>query len=648
MTNALFSGLSGLRANQQYLNVIGNNLANSNTPGYKGSRVTFGDVFSQTLSRGSAPTAALGGVNASQLGRGVAVASVDQNFAQGSLLNTGRTLDLALQGDGFFVLSDGVNKRYSRVGAFDLDAQQNLVDVRTGLRVQASGGGDIRIPLKGVVPPQTTSVVSFRGSLPAVVTGPTIERWASSSPFKEAYAAQASGAATGPFDFSGPGANQLIVTVSGVPKAITLQPGTNLPLGANLAALTASEVAAAINDPISGLSGATASVSGGGLVQITTNGTGNTATIAVGGGAGAVLGFPAGTTVGVETPADLNTQLNDLKNNTVDYVTGDQIRVTATKADGTNVSANFTYGVDGTTLGDLVTFTNALYGGDAAVTLDAQGAAYLTATASGESSITLSFADDTVAGGGSTTFTTTEFEIDVEGKKPDTAQSSITVFDSLGVSHTLSTTFERLITGDWKVTASVDAADGTIAPSTLPTLTFDSSGNLPPSTGGSLDLIWNGGAAAQTISLRFVDSTTGEAMTQLAGGTGISAVQDGYAPGTLSSISVEQDGSIRGRYSNGQVSQLAQLAIAVVSNPAGLERAGSGLFAVGGNSGQPVDTTAGSGGAGTIVSGALEGSNVDVAEEFVRLIEAQRGFQANARVISTSNEVLAELTRIGQ
>src|SRR5262249_45835168 len=124
MTNALLAGLTGLRANQDYLDVIGNNLANSNTPGDKSSRVTFSDILSQTLRPASAPTSRLGGTNPLQLGRGAEISSIDQNFSQGSLLTTGRTLDLGIQGNGFFVLSDGNEQFFSRVGSFGLDSQE--------------------------------------------------------------------------------------------------------------------------------------------------------------------------------------------------------------------------------------------------------------------------------------------------------------------------------------------------------------------------------------------------------------------------------------------------------------------------------------------------------------------------------------------
>src|SRR5262245_12880369 len=118
MSGALTSALSGLRVHQFYLDVVGNNLANSSTIGYERSRVTFADLMSQTLSNGSAPTSTVGGVNPKQVGLGVAVHSVDIRNDQGVLNATGRPFDLAIQGDGFFVLNAGSRNLYSRAGGF--------------------------------------------------------------------------------------------------------------------------------------------------------------------------------------------------------------------------------------------------------------------------------------------------------------------------------------------------------------------------------------------------------------------------------------------------------------------------------------------------------------------------------------------------
>jgi flagellar hook protein FlgE len=649
MSLALFSGLSGLRANQNYLDVIGNNLANSNTPGYKSSRVTFGDVLSQSLRRGAAPTATTGGLNQTQLGRGVAVAGVDQSVSQGRLVATGRTLDLAIQGEGFFVASDGNRPLFTRVGTFGIDGQQKLVDLRTGYRLRSSSGADIQLPLSGVLPPLASETVAVRGNLPGLVKGPTIERWVSASPYLEAYPAVLSGSASEPFDLSGGAtAATMNVVVNGATKVVTFEAGVNLPSGATMSALTASEIAAALNHSSTGLTGVVASVNGSNQVVLTTTSTGSEQQITVSGPAATALGIATSAT-GTQAPATATTPLNDLKFNKTDYVAGDTIRIRGSKPDGTTVDSIFTYGTDGTTLGDLMTFANSLYAPTATMTLDAAGTAYLTAANPGKSSLGLTFSDDTIPGGGESSFSATTFESDVKGEDPDTETTTLTVFDSLGVEHTLAVKFERQITGDWAMSVSFPGNDGVITGSSLPSLLFDTSGQLPGAVVRSVDILWNGGASAsQSITFVFEDNVSGEKLTQLGNGPQLSATQDGYAAGTLASFAVEPDGTVRGDYTNGLSQAIAKLQLALFTNPAGLERSGDGYYAATSNSGQPQFASAAVGNAGSIVSGSLEGSNVDVAEEFVRLIEAQRGFQSNARIISTSNEVLAELTRLGQ
>ena len=147
--NALFTGTSGLQANSAWLDAIGNNLANQNTTGYKGQVVQFSDLLYQTISAGSGPTATTGGINPIQVGVGVQIGGVGSNFTQGNLTRTGRDLDFGIQGNGFFVLKNGVTTVYSRSGAFDVDSAGYLVDPTSGYRVQRFGSvgeGSLGVP----------------------------------------------------------------------------------------------------------------------------------------------------------------------------------------------------------------------------------------------------------------------------------------------------------------------------------------------------------------------------------------------------------------------------------------------------------------------------------------------------------------------
>jgi len=135
MMRSLYSAISGLKNHQVKMDVIGNNIANVNTTGYKRSRVTFATTLSQTLKGASTPSEALGGTNAVQVGMGAILSSIDQIMTQGSSQSTGKTTDIMIQGSGFFVL-DNNGTVYSRAGAFSLDSDGSLIDPSTGAKVQ--------------------------------------------------------------------------------------------------------------------------------------------------------------------------------------------------------------------------------------------------------------------------------------------------------------------------------------------------------------------------------------------------------------------------------------------------------------------------------------------------------------------------------
>ena len=179
--NALFGGASGLAANSVVLDVVGQNLANLSTTGFKAQRAQFQDLVYQTLNPGSSPSGTTGGVNPAQAGSGVNVGAIGSLFTQGSIAPTGRVLDAAIQGSGFFVLSNGQRTTFSRAGSFSIDSAGYLVDPNTGFRVQRTGttgepsatsGGfqvtgnqDIRVPLGTGIPGTATANVSFQGNL---------------------------------------------------------------------------------------------------------------------------------------------------------------------------------------------------------------------------------------------------------------------------------------------------------------------------------------------------------------------------------------------------------------------------------------------------------------------------------------------------
>ncbi len=181
MLRSMFAGVSGLRAHQAFMDVIGNNIANVNTTGYKTSNILFEDLLSQTLRGSGAPsTGTAGGTNPAQVGLGVRLAGITLNMAQGASQLTGRSTDFALQGDGFFIIDQGGTRSYTRNGSFSLDAVGQLVTNEGGF-VQGwqastagvidtnSAVGDLRIPVGQVIVPITTTTIDVGGNLPADV-----------------------------------------------------------------------------------------------------------------------------------------------------------------------------------------------------------------------------------------------------------------------------------------------------------------------------------------------------------------------------------------------------------------------------------------------------------------------------------------------
>jgi flagellar hook protein FlgE len=145
MLRSMYSGISGMKNFQVKLDVIGNNIANVNTYGFKKGRTTFKDLVSQQIAGAAAPGAGRGGVNPKQVGLGSQLSTIDTVHTQGSLQTTGRPLDLGISGDGFFEVSDGTNTMYTRAGNFYLDQAGNLV-TGDGLFVKSTSGANINIP----------------------------------------------------------------------------------------------------------------------------------------------------------------------------------------------------------------------------------------------------------------------------------------------------------------------------------------------------------------------------------------------------------------------------------------------------------------------------------------------------------------------
>lgn len=237
--------------------------------------------------------------------------------------------------------------------------------------------------------------------------------------------------------------------------------------------------------------------------------------------------------------------------------------------------------------------------------------------------------------------------------------SPVTIYDSLGAAHDAMVYYEMTGPGTWDYHVVLDGGEVTGGTAGVPeevgsgTLTFNTDGTLDTETAGAATVNFVGATPGQVITFDFGTSITTDGGTGLDGATQFArdesntlVSQDGYAAGEVAGMAVEEDGTITGVFTNGQRRTLGQVALATFTSEHGLARAGHNLWTETDSSGEALIGGAGSGRRGTIVSGALEGSNVDLGSEFVDLIQYQRGFQASSRIITTADEMYQEVVAL--
>ncbi len=237
-----------------------------------------------------------------------------------------------------------------------------------------------------------------------------------------------------------------------------------------------------------------------------------------------------------------------------------------------------------------------------------------------------------------------------------TFTSPVTVFNSVGSQVIMSLAFTKAATGNsWTFAAT--PSQGTVTSGGTGTVTFDTTGQLSSINGGAISDLSividysaaNPPAATQTLNWDLVDvgGATNRKLTGFAAqSNNNSLIQDGFPTGTLLGLSTDSDGIISGLFNNGQSDNLFQVALADFLAPVGLSRVGQNLFAESGQSGQPIIGAANTGGFGGILGSSLELSNVDLASEFVTMIQTQQAFQAAARVITTTDDLLTETVNL--
>ncbi len=542
LINSLFSGVSGLRNHQVMMDVVGNNIANVNSIGYKTSRVTFADAFSDILRYGSNPSNSAGGTNTFQLGLGMKVNSIDRDWTQGTFERTGITTDLALKGDALFVLKSNGEKFYSRAGNFVFDADGNLVNPQNGSIVQGKVA-----TADGVIPPGNNLEdikIDTQMKLPAVATSK-------------------------------------ITWGGNLKSSATLTRSENYVENGNI------DASMAVGDSVN----------------------------------------------------ESNTVYDDWGNEYSFKVT-----YTKTAADTYDMSYELK-DENGNTIVGPSTHTVAFDSTTGKMsTIDGNPAAPLTVT---DTDHGINFSFDPTKVTQETSASNLDATVD-DNRDSTLVSSTITVYDSLGNSHEITIKFTKVDNNKWYWKAEVPTEDGTLS---------NNSGTIEYNTDGTIKFITpsqpsiyftpSGGASGQYIDLDFGTKDKFDGITQTSDDSVISALsQNGSPVASLSNINIDQFGYIIGVFSNGQTQKLAQLLLAKFPNRNGLVSVGDNMFTVAGNTGEPVIGTAGANLGTTIESGALEQSNVDLSAEFTKMIVAQRGFQANARVITVTDSLLQEVTNL--
>jgi len=228
--------------------------------------------------------------------------------------------------------------------------------------------------------------------------------------------------------------------------------------------------------------------------------------------------------------------------------------------------------------------------------------------------------------------------------------TALTVYDTLGQSHHIEVYFTKTAAQTWSWNATIDGSDvsggtpGTPVLYGTGTLAFDTSGALTtamPANFYTGAVTYANGIAASASTVDFSGTSQYGAASSVQ-----SIIQDGYSAGMISGITINEAGTIVGSYTNGAIKNIAQLVLAQFPNLNGLDRKGSMLYEASATSGEPLYNRPGVGGMGNISAGMLEESNIDLAAEFIKMIITQRGYQANSKVISTTDEMFAQLLSI--
>lgn len=700
MLKSLFSGVSGLQSHQIAMDVESNNIANVNTTGYKYSRANFSDLLAQTKAIATAPQGDLGGKNAVQVGLGSTVSSTTRIFSQGSVQNTDKNTDVAIQGDGFFIISpdNGNTYKYTRAGDFKFDAGGNFVDnngyiAQGWLRDSTTGLVDSTAPITSLnISPGLTTPASASEE---VVLKANLNSGSIIESMSPAYQISSSASSVEPaaVDSNGNPINSgdIGVLFNETGEAFSMQEGQGVWasfLSSTGVAGTVGGVAALTAhfnvDPELNIAGNQVSITA--AAGATAAETANNYVAAIN-AKSAVTGVTASVDAGLQITLT-NTNGDDSASHNIDFVVdaggaglGNVANTTAHRYQYNPSSASSIAGGDKTftTMADLREQLQAEArnqgGATNGITVEVndQGKFEIKNPNSGvdDYAVNLKMTAYTNLVSGATTTENIRFTTNMQALNSvlptsstgtaysqsfnaATHSSSIDIFDSLGSKHTLRMEFRKTAldtstgsTWDIKVSVPEPATIDTVVPLNEKTgsIRFNNDGSLatynPPNISFSGN---NGSAPDQQVNLSFGTANSFDGMTSFDNESSTSGIsQDGYTGGDLVGIRIDQSGTLVGSFSNGRSFGLGQIAMAKFTNNEGLSTEGGNVYSQSANSGDPIIGTAATAGRGFIQSSALEASNVDLSNALTQLIIIQRGFQANGKTITTSDQLLQTL-----
>ena len=665
MMRSLYSGVSGIKSHQTRMDVIGNNVSNINTIGFKSSRVTFSDMLSQTTYGASQPTNTMGGTNPRQIGLGEAVSSIDMLMTDGSAQATGKNTDVALSGQGFMVLKQGDNVFYTRDGAFEFDAEGNYVLPGSGYHVQGWNAIDGTLSTTGVaenivvkagktMPATQSTNLVYAGNLDAgtlTITGITY----TGDPTGNYAAVTNDQAVTSMVITYTDGSVEVVGTTDDVreyaygaytdtfPEGATLPDniyhyasaddvaGETFRVGANRVVpvapsdgtnpqrtmtKTIARVDFSANEyhgNVNGVSGTDTSV----MNYTFTTGAFtlykllDTETLDQDASTGQLTWGPPPATGEEEQVIPGNTDYMMAQSVNVDGT--NVIAATLTLSDGSSLKVSSGFYELGCSV--PVTTVSTIY--------DAQGNMH-----------TVTLLTDKASGTRGNAWRT--YIAPTAGQKG--YQTQITQQEKDGTSTEIYlnrrvTEEEDTDTGQPVQVTTTDKAD----------MYFTTLGAIDTAqtSGASLYLDYGDGNGAEvtTVAVDFND------VTQFSGSNTLYPTTDGNSLGLLNSVSVDVSGVITGTYTNGIIQREAQIAVAQFSNPGGLTKTGTSLYQQSNNSGDARVGTVSDFGY-SFTPSALEMSNVELASELVDMIITQRGFQSNSKVITVGDEMLETIVNM--